>query len=130
MSNVLGVADVVKIRVGTGRPVVPDFGPGTASREWRETEWRSFGDGNDTLYGGAWEGSPGTLQLECYPYNELCVMLTGSVALVDSKGERRVFHAGDAFFVPRGFSGVWETLEPSSKIFVALPPAVTVETSD
>jgi len=32
-----------------------------------------------------------------------------------------VFQAGEAFFVPRGFSGIWETLEPASKIFVALP---------
>lgn len=48
-------------------------------------------------------------------------MLTGMVALVDHTGARREFGAGEAFWVPRGFSGTWETVEPSTKIFVALP---------
>ncbi|NNM47206.1 cupin domain-containing protein [Knoellia sp. DB2414S] len=69
-----------------------------------------------------WEGSTGTLRLPDYPYDEVCVMLEGRVALVDEDGRRREFGAGEAFFVPRGFSGVWETLEPSRKVFVALGP--------
>ena len=48
-------------------------------------------------------------------------MLTGTVALTDRTGARRVFRAGEAFFVPQGFSGIWETIEPATKSFVALP---------
>jgi uncharacterized cupin superfamily protein len=116
-----GVKDIVNIRLGEGKPVVPEWGEGDASPSWRETEWRAFGDGEDKPFGGAWEGEQGMLSLASYPYDEVCVMLTGSVALIDSDGGRRVFRAGDSFFVPRGFSGSWETLEPSSKVFVALP---------
>lgn len=123
MSKALGVADIVDIRVGEGRPVVPEWGPGDASDTWRETEWRAFGKSEETPFGGAWEGEVGTLRLDSYPYDEVCVMLTGAVALIDEDGGRRVFRAGDAFFVPRGFSGVWETLEPSSKVFMAVPKA-------
>jgi uncharacterized cupin superfamily protein len=115
------LADVRTIAVGSGTPVVPEWAPGTASAGWRETEWRSFGAADDAPYGGAWTGEPGSLLLEDYPYDEVCVMLTGVVALVDATGARREFRAGEAFFVPRGFSGTWETVEPSTKVFVALP---------
>ncbi|MBU2693591.1 MULTISPECIES: cupin domain-containing protein [Pimelobacter] len=115
------VADLRTIAVGTGHPVVPDWEPGTASPDWQETEWRSFGADESRPYGGAWTGEPGSLRLDDYPYDEVCVMLTGVVALVDAAGGRREFRAGEAFFVPRGFSGTWETVEPATKVFVALP---------
>lgn len=125
MSKGLGIEDIVDIRIGDGEAVVPEWGPGDASSDWQETEWRAFGHDEQNPFGGAWEGRSGTLRLASYPYDEVCVMLSGSVALVDQSGARRVFRAGDAFFVPRGFSGSWETLEPSSKIFVALPQRVS-----
>lgn len=119
----LGVDEIRTLKVGTGTPVVPQWGPDDASPEWRETEWRGFGSDDRHPFGGGWEGEPGTLRMASYPYDEVCVMLTGRVALIDSAGGRREFCAGEAFFVPRFFSGVWETLEPSQKIFVALPSA-------
>ena len=121
MSERKGIADVRVIEVGTGSAVVPEWEPGTASLTWEETEWRSFGADELRPFGGAWEGRPGSLRLDDYPYDEVCVMLTGVVALVDADGERREFRAGEAFFVPKGFSGTWETVEPATKVFVALP---------
>ncbi|MBM0123632.1 cupin domain-containing protein [Pimelobacter simplex] len=121
MNHVKTLADVLSIEVGTGSAVVPEWEPGTASAAWEETEWRTFGADESRPFGGAWEGRPGSLRLDEYPYDEVCVMLTGVVALVDSTGERREFRAGEAFFVPKGFSGRWETVEPATKVFVALP---------
>ncbi len=119
----MSVDDVRDIALGVGDPVSPVWPPGEASADWSETEWRSFGDEQGgRFYGGMWEGLTGTLRLPNYPYDEVCVMLEGRVALVDEEGGRREFGAGEAFFVPRGFSGVWETLEPSRKVFVALGP--------
>ncbi|MEV7006145.1 cupin domain-containing protein [Streptosporangium sp. NPDC051022] len=116
------VDDLRDIAVGLGTPVVPVWPPGEASETWRETEWRSFSDDSGAFFGGGWEGEPGTLRLDPYPYDEVCVMIEGAVALVDVHGGRREFRAGDAFFVPRGFRGVWETLEPARKVFVAFAP--------
>ncbi|GAB2862943.1 cupin domain-containing protein [Lentzea nigeriaca] len=119
----MNVDDIRTITVGSGTPVHPEWPPGHAGPTWSETEWRSFGsETGNRWFGGAWEGEPGTLDLPAYPYDELCVMLAGRVALTDEQGGRRVFEAGEAFFVPRGFRGRWETLEPSRKIFVALGP--------
>ncbi|MBM7518648.1 cupin domain-containing protein [Nocardioides nitrophenolicus] len=115
------VADIRTIAVGTGSAVVPEWEVGAASPGWEETEWRAFGDDETRPFGGAWEGRPGSLRLDDYPYDEVCVMLTGVVALVDLSGARREFRAGEAFFVPRGFAGTWETVEPATKVFVALP---------
>lgn len=119
----MGVADVRTIRMGEGVAVQPTWGEGDASPEWSETEYRCFSGADGRLFGGTWEGSPGKLRLGSYPYDEICVMLTGRVALFDADGGRKEFGPGEAFFVPRGFVGTWETIEPSTKIFVAVEPS-------
>ncbi|MFK0270445.1 cupin domain-containing protein [Pseudomonas asiatica] len=116
----MSIENVTKIEKGQGQVVVPVWNEGTASEDWKETEFRSFQNKTGSLFGGTWQGSPGRLVLEAYPYNEICVMLTGHVALVDSDGGRKDFKAGESFFVPKGFSGVWLTIEESSKIFIAV----------
>jgi uncharacterized cupin superfamily protein len=37
-------------------------------------------------------------------------------------GERWELKAGDAFIIPPGFSGTWETVEPVRKHYVILMP--------
>jgi len=124
----VNVDDIREIRVGLGEEVVPVWPPGDAGATWSEHEWRAFGDeAGGRFFGGAWDGQPGTLRLDSYPYDEVCVMLSGRVALVDVAGGRREFAAGQAFFVPRGFSGTWVTIEDSQKIFVALGPFADAE---
>lgn len=116
----MSIENIISITLGQGQAVNPEWPDGMASRDWRETEYRCFANSSGSLFGGTWTGEPGQLLLESYPYNEICVMLGGHVALIDADGGRRDFKTGDAFFVPRGFTGTWLTLEPSSKIFVAL----------
>ncbi|MER6409661.1 cupin domain-containing protein [Streptomyces humidus] len=115
----MNIHSVVPVSLTGGTPIVPEWTPGEASEGWRETEYRSFASADGRLFGGGWEGEPGTLRLDPYPYDEICVMISGRVALVDTEGGRREFGAGEVFFVPRGFRGVWETLEPSKKFFFA-----------
>jgi uncharacterized cupin superfamily protein len=118
----MSIADVRTISLESSTPFVPAFDPADVPQgaRWVETEHRCFEAADGRLFGGLWEGEPGALRLVPYPYDEVCVMLEGRVALVDEAGGRREFGAGEAFFVPRSFAGTWETLEPSRKIFVAL----------
>ncbi|HGW4869708.1 TPA: cupin domain-containing protein [Pseudomonas aeruginosa] len=116
----MSIENVTRIEPGAGTPVSPQWPEGMASPNWMEVEYRCFANESGSLFGGTWQGEVGQLVLESYPYNEICVMLSGHVALVDPDGGRKDFKAGDAFFVPLGFSGVWLTLEPSSKIFIAV----------
>jgi uncharacterized cupin superfamily protein len=62
------------------------------------------------------------LELRPYPYDEVGIMLSGRVALIDEDGGRREFSGGDASFVARTFSGTWETIEPSVKICIGYDP--------
>lgn len=116
----MSIEQVTLIELGAGMPIKPQWPLGMASANWSETEYRCFANDSGSLFGGTWQGEAGELILEAYPYNEICVMLSGHVALVDSDGGRKDFKAGDAFFVPLGFTGTWLTLEPSSKIFIAV----------
>ncbi|MFJ4375316.1 cupin domain-containing protein [Pseudomonas japonica] len=116
----MSINDVTEITMAHGTAITPQWPANMASADWQETEYRCFSNPSGSLFGGTWSGEPGTLVLEGYPYHEICVMLSGHVALVDSDGGRKDFKAGQSFFVPRGFSGTWLTLEPSSKIFIAV----------
>lgn len=121
----MSVDTIKTIAVGVGTPIIPVWGDGDASADWQETEWRTFGDeAAGETFGGAWEGHPGSLVLRDQPYTEVCIMLLGTVALIDEDGGQRTFTAGDAFVVPKGFNGVWKTLEYSRKVFIAVDPQI------
>ncbi len=113
-----GIESVIKLGIGVGQKNVPEAPP-EATAGWQETEWRAT-EGKGTQYaGGSWEGSAGSLPV-VYPFDEFCWITAGRVALEDEAGRRAEFGAGDAFFVPKGFTGTWITLEPSSKHFVVI----------
>lgn len=91
-----------------------------ASAAWEEAEYRHIEAPNSNVVVGYWTGSPGEVTLDPWPYTEVCSILSGSVAIRDASGSRLDFQAGDAFIVPRGFVGQWITVEPTSKLFVAI----------
>lgn len=105
----------------TGRAFVPPLeGYEVRSERWEECEYHCFRDPSGEVLVAVWEGNPGVVYLGPWPYDEVCVLLEGRVALIDEDGGRREFVAGDSFVIPRSFSGTWETIEPSRKIFVAI----------
>jgi len=112
---------ITELGPGLGERVVPDFGSDAiVSAEWIEVEHR----GPKLACGvtvGFWEGQAGALRLDPWLDDELCVLLTGRVALIDDAGRRREFVAGQSFVIPQEFAGVWETVTPSTKVFVAFP---------
>ncbi|WP_309066133.1 cupin domain-containing protein [Microbacterium sp.] len=116
----LSIDDVTAVTFESTRAHVPDPSDyTTVTPGWSETEYRAVEIADDSL-GGLWEGRPGAVSFDEWPYTEFCVMLEGRVAVVDHAGRRREFGAGEAFVVPKGFRGTWETIEPSRKYFVAM----------
>lgn len=116
-----GIDEIQVVSREAGTRYVPD--PSSyevRSDAWVEAEYHCFRDASDRVLCATWEGEPGTVYLGPWPYDELCVILSGSVALIDEQGRRRAFGPGDAFVIPHSFSGTWETIEPSRKIFVAI----------
>lgn len=117
------IDDVQRLACGTGERVVPDPESYDAGRSdvWVEAEYRATLADTDALV-GAWEGEPGWVSFDEWPYHEVCVVLSGRVAIEDETGARAEFGAGEAFVVHAGFRGTWHTVESTRKIFVGITP--------
>lgn len=103
-------------------PSVPAIGPDDVlSEQWTEHAWNRLVTGGGIAI-GSWHGEPGRLRIEDQPHDELSVIQRGRVAIVDADGTRSEFGAGDAFVLRAGFSGVWETLEPTEKVYALQEP--------
>lgn len=75
-----------------------------------------FTDPSGQFFAGRWSSTPGKWRVR-YTENELCVLTKGRVILSDNDGAMHSFGAGDAFVIPAGFSGTWETVEHCTKIY-------------
>lgn len=105
-----------------GISVVPDTSLYSGSSpKWSEEEHHAPLS-NTRSQVAAWKGEPGWVQIDEWPYHEVCVIQSGRVAVEDQAGSRREFGPGEAFVIPAGFRGKWYTLEPSQKIFVGIVP--------
>jgi uncharacterized cupin superfamily protein len=117
----MSVDSITLVSKEAGTPFVPPLESyDLRSERWEECEYHCFRDPSGQVLVAYWEGEPGAVHLGPWPYDELCILLGGKVALIDEDGGRREFAAGESFVVPRSFAGTWETLEPTRKIFVAI----------
>ncbi len=70
---------------------------------------------------GEWSSEPGCWRV-AYTEEEYCRMIEGTCVITDAAGHAVTVRAGDAFVVPRGFTGTWEVVEPARKSFVIYEP--------
>jgi uncharacterized cupin superfamily protein len=84
-----------------------------------------FSDPTGQFFAGTWSSGVGKWKVD-YTENEFCHLLEGRVTLTSEEGKRWQFNAGDAWVIPAGFKGTWESVEPARKryaIFEAAKPA-------
>jgi uncharacterized protein len=86
-----------------------------------QRSWHHFTSGDGKFFAGLWEAEPGCWNVS-YTENEFCQVLLGRSILRDAGGAERIVHAGDNFVIPAGFSGQWEVLETTRKIYVIYQP--------
>jgi uncharacterized cupin superfamily protein len=89
----------------------------------RATVDNRYSDPSQQFHAGVWASTPGKWRIR-YTEHEFCHLLEGHVRLTAEDGTAVEFHAGDAFVVPAGFAGTWETLASARKyyaIFEAAP---------
>lgn len=60
-----------------------------------------------------------TLALQDWPIDEFMYILEGRVEITDLKGNTKIYGPGDAFVMPKGFSGQWRQLSPIKKINIS-----------
>ena len=109
------MAAVQLVRFGANPPPVEAGRPGNVVSGAPTTRLQNyFSDGTGQFFSGIWESSPGKWRVS-YAENEFCEILSGRVILTGADGQRQEFKAGDAFVIPAGFEGTWETVEPVRK---------------
>lgn len=115
---------ITHLRPSVGQPFTPDPTDYLeVSSTWEEAEhWQAKAKCSEYL-ASWWTGQPGSVRIDPWPYTEICFILEGRVKVIEDGQPPREFGAGDAFIVHQGSAGVWETLEKSSKYFIALSGA-------
>jgi len=66
---------------------------------------------------GIWRSDPYEARYEDYGCDEFMILLTGQVSLLYDDGSEDHFQAGDAFILPKGFTGVWRQPAVTLKYF-------------
>ena len=108
---------VIKIASGVGEPEIEAIDPEkVVAGDPIATTENIYTNAAETFFSGVWSSNEGKWRIS-YGEDEFCVLLSGRVALTDAAGETQTFAAGDAFVIPAGFEGTWETLEPVRKLY-------------
>ena len=83
--------------------------------------WNAFSDPSDQFHVGHWSSEPCKLNVS-YTENELCVLTIGTAIVTDANGVAQTYNAGDAFVIPAGFSGTWQSVTAVTKIYAIFEP--------
>ncbi len=75
-----------------------------------------FGEQGDFAC-GVWRGGAGVINIDSYPVDEFCLLVSGDVLLQDINGGALHLTTGSAFLIPKGFRGSWTTRNKCQKYF-------------
>jgi uncharacterized cupin superfamily protein len=82
----------------------------------RTTTAEFYSDPGGAFKTGFWASQPNRAEID-YIHDELCVIIDGLVRVTDATGHVETYRPGDTFLIPKGFKGVWETVEPVRKFY-------------
>jgi uncharacterized protein len=119
------MADIIIMKTsGLGAPKPEAVSPDPAKLikgTYKTRAWNHFTGENGRLYCGIWESTPGKVSVS-YDEWEFCHIISGKAVLANDKGKTWAVKRGDAFIIPAGFKGTWETVAKLRKHYVILMP--------
>lgn len=83
--------------------------------------WNAYSSADGRLHCGIWESSKGVVKVH-YDEWEFCHFIQGEAILTREDGMNWRLTKGDAFIIPAGFKGTWETIRKVKKHYVILMP--------
>lgn len=107
---------------GKGAPAAEKAKPDAEkliSGKYKTTSWNHFTGEDGRLFCGIWESTKGKVHVN-YTEWEFCHIISGSAILTREDGAKWKVKKGDAFIIPVGFKGTWETVRKVKKHYVAL----------
>ena len=117
-------AAVQIIDFGIAKPDVSQDRPGAErllSGDPITTAKNFFSDIERGFHAGIWQSTAGSWRVT-YNEHEFCHITAGRVRLRNDV-QSWEFGPGQSFVIPAGFTGVWEVIEPMSKLYVILERA-------
>jgi uncharacterized cupin superfamily protein len=75
-----------------------------------------FENTKENFFCGVWESTEGKWNLE-YTEDEFCYIIEGQAIVTDADGHSEEVKQGDAFVIPAGFTGTWETKGKVKKFY-------------
>lgn len=75
-----------------------------------------FTNSKENFFCGVWSSTEGKWNLN-YTEDEFCYLISGRAILTDAEGHEEILSAGDAFVIPAGYKGTWETLGHAKKFY-------------
>ncbi|WOX04288.1 cupin domain-containing protein [Microbulbifer pacificus] len=94
-------------------PVAPEKVLAGNPQQWTE---HFFTNKKENFFCGIWSSDAGKWSLT-YTEDEFCYIIEGEAEITDSEGVSERVVAGDAFCIPAGFSGTWETIGSVKKFY-------------
>jgi uncharacterized protein len=88
----------------------------------RTTVRNHYADASSQFFAGTWSSTVGKWRVS-YTEHEFCHLLEGQVVLTAEDGREWRFGPGDAWVIPAGFSGTWETVEAATKRYAIFEKA-------
>lgn len=70
----------------------------------------------ENFFCGVWSSDTGKWTVN-YEEDEFCYLISGKAIVTDADGQQETIIAGDAFVIPAGFSGTWETIGEAKKFY-------------
>ncbi|KAA0684252.1 cupin domain-containing protein [Roseomonas genomospecies 6] len=92
------------------------------SGEPQESFLNLYDGGGGRFACGLWQCTPGTIAMADWPHEEFCVLLAGRVVITPQGGAPQEHRQGDAFVIPRGFTGIWDVRETIRKYYAIEKP--------
>lgn len=85
----------------------------------RSKAWtvESFASGPNVAT-GIWEGEPGIIDIQGYPFDEVFTVLTGKIEVTNEDGSQFTVEPGQTCVLRKGWKGLFHTVEPTRKVFV------------
>lgn len=105
---------------GLATPAAERYSPAAEkilSGDPQQTVFNHYASPCGQMNAGVWEGEVGHWKVH-YTEHEYCEIVQGVSVLRDNDGNAKTLRTGDRFVIPAGFSGTWEVLEATRKIYV------------
>jgi uncharacterized cupin superfamily protein len=117
MARKVSAKTALPVKIGGKGPKTEKGAPASPiSGKPKTTTQNFYTDATGTFFSGIWTSTKGKWPV-AYAEEEFVYLLSGKVKLTATNGQSKTFKKGEAFVIPAGFTGSWETLAPIKKFY-------------